>query len=92
MKRRLNMPPPYVAPPDELPAFPDARKVRPKTVFAGGKKRRRWRAAKTGMLYEWDYRHGRVEAYDSSGKHLGEFDPVTGAQLKPPEPDHRIEP
>jgi putative cytotoxic protein len=82
----------YVMPPDTLPGFPAARKVRPKTLFAGGKKRRRWRDSATGVLYEWDYQHGRVEAYDGSGRHLGEFDPVTGAQLKPAEPGHRIEP
>ena len=81
----------YVKPPDELPAFPDARKVRPKTVFAGGK-RMRWRVAQTGMILEWDYRHGRIEAYNRAGRHLGEFDPVTGAQLKPAKPGHRVKP
>lgn len=81
----------YVKPPDELPGFPLAKKVRPKTRFGGGK-RRRWRVPQTGMILEWDYRHGRVEAYDGTGRHLGEFDPVTGSLLKGPEPGLRVEP
>jgi hypothetical protein len=46
-----------------LPAFPSARKVRGKTWFAGGL-RRRWRTA-DGLILEWDYQHGTVEAYDA---------------------------
>jgi hypothetical protein len=30
--------------------------------------------------------------YDKIGRHLGEFDPNTGAQLKPSNPDYRVEP
>nr|WP_238474201.1 colicin E3/pyocin S6 family cytotoxin [Pseudomonas cavernicola] len=36
-----------------------------------------------GKIYEWDYQHGTLEKYDKHGKHLGEFDPVTGDQTKP---------
>ena len=48
----------------------------------GGGLRHRWKDA-AGTIFEWDYRHGRVEKYDRLGRHLGEFDPVTGAQTKP---------
>ncbi|MEK8072401.1 colicin E3/pyocin S6 family cytotoxin [Rhodococcoides navarretei] len=41
--------------------------------------RKRWVDDK-GNIYEWDYQHGAVEKYSKSGKHLGEYDPNTGAQ------------
>jgi hypothetical protein len=43
-------------------------------------------------ILEWDSRHGRLEVYDKGGNHLGEFDPNTGEQLKPPAPGRTIEP
>lgn len=61
-----------------LPGFPQARRVRGKTRFPGGI-RRRWREP-DGTIYEWDYQHGTVEAYDRRGFHLGEYDPSSGVQ------------
>jgi RHS repeat-associated protein len=75
----------YVPPPDTLPGFPDAKRVRSKSH------RRRW-ADDDGYIYEWDYQHGRVEKYDKRGRHLGEYDADTGAQTKPADPTRRIEP
>lgn len=69
----------YVPPPKDLAGFPGARSV-PKV---GPRFRTRWKDGK-GNLYEWDYQHGRVEKYTKNNKHLGEFDPVTGEQTKPP--------
>ncbi|WP_256989347.1 colicin E3/pyocin S6 family cytotoxin [Rhodococcus sp. 05-2254-6] len=40
-------------------------------------------------MYEWDSQHGAVEKYSKNGKHLGEFDPNTGAQTKPPDPTRK---
>ena len=79
-------------PPPKLPVagFPDLRPVRPKTGFPGGL-RRRWKDPE-GTIYEWDYQHGAFEAYDPRGKHLGEFDPITGEQTKTPNPRQSVEP
>jgi hypothetical protein len=73
-----------------LRAFPRARRVRGKTPFASGI-RRRWRDP-DGTIYEWDYQHGTVEVYDRRGFHLGEFDPETGAQLSPAISGRIVEP
>ena len=74
-----------------MPAFPDAEPVKPKTPVQGGDKfRKRWKD--TDYIYEWDSRHGTVEKYDKRGRHLGEFDPNTGTQLKPENPDYTVEP
>jgi hypothetical protein len=68
--------------PNGLTAFPDAEKVKSKTnVKGGGAERKRWKDRK-GRNYEWDSMHGTVEIYDKQGKHLGEFNPDTGAQLE----------
>jgi hypothetical protein len=75
----------YIPPPETLPAFPDAVKVKPKTPVGGGSKlRRRWKNAT--RILEWDYQHGTVEMYDLRGSHLGEFDPNTGVRLKAADP------
>ena len=79
----------HIAPRD-LPAFPQACRVRAKTPFAGGL-RARWRDG-NGDILEWDAQHGRVERFDRLGRHLGEFDPVSGAQTKAAERDRRIDP
>lgn len=82
----------YTPPPAHLPAFPDLRAVRPKTlVSGGGGLRRRWKDADNN-IYEWDGMHGRVEKYDPRGRHLGEFDPSTGEQTKPANPAYTVEP
>ena len=81
----------YARPPLILNAFPDAKRVRGKTPRADGGLRNRWKSP-SGMIYEWDYRHGRVEVYDRRGRHLEEFDPDTGEQTKPANPVYQVEP
>lgn len=81
----------YIPPPDRLGGFPDARRVKGKTVMGeGGKVRRRW--VDDGNIYEWDYQHGRVEKYNNRGIHLGEFDAETGVQTKTVDPSRSIKP
>lgn len=81
----------YVPPPKVLPGFKDAERVRGKTpVRGGGGLRARWKT-KDGKIIEWDSQHGKVEVYSPNGKHLGEFDPVTGQQTKPPVPGRPVE-
>jgi hypothetical protein len=81
----------YVQPPATLPGFPRATKSKAKTPFAGGKLRRRWKDP-DGTIYEWDYRHGRVEKYDPRGNHQGEYDPYTGQKLSDADPTQKVEP
>jgi hypothetical protein len=71
--------------PRRLRAFPNAERVKPKSG------RHRWFDGETGYIYEWDYQHGRVERYDGRGRHLGEFDPDTGAMTKSADPRQTIE-
>ena len=83
---------PYIPAPKFLQAFPTAKLVKPKTSVQGGSGlRKRWKD-EDGTIYEWDSRHGTIEKYDRKGKHLGEFDPETGEQLKPANPDYKVEP
>ncbi|MGW6304029.1 colicin E3/pyocin S6 family cytotoxin [Streptomyces niveus] len=78
--------------PTDLPAFPQAKKVRPKTsVQGGGGMRKRWKDSK-GNIYEWDSQHGKVELYNKRGKHQGEYDAHTGEQTKPADPKRGVEP
>jgi len=78
--------------PSTLEAFPDLQRATPKTsVQGGGGKRKRWKDKK-GKIYEWDSQHGTVEVYNKRGKHLGEFDPKTGKQLKPADKTRKVEP
>jgi hypothetical protein len=51
----------------------------------------RWRD-QDGSLYEWDSRHGALEAYDAFARHLGEFDHVTGTRRKGAIAGRRVEP
>lgn len=79
----------YHPAPNDLIAFPDAKRVKGKSsVQGGGKTRKRWKDGK-GRIYEWDSMHGRVEIYDKQGKHMGEFDPVSGHQTKPATPGRK---
>lgn len=81
----------YHRPPEDLLAFPDAKRAKAKSfVQGGGKKRRRWTDS-SGKIYEWDFQHGKVEIYGKRGNHLGEFDPNTGEQTKPADPARKIE-
>jgi Cytotoxic len=84
-QQRTNYWATYVPPPQNLPAFPDAVRVKRKN------NRVRWQDS-DGNIYEWDYQHRRVEKYDKRGKHRGEFDPDTGGQTKPADPSRRTEP
>lgn len=71
----------YHLPPKNLPAFPDAIRVKNKG------KRRRWESKK--RIYEWDYQHGAVEVYNWALEHLGEFDAQTGKQTGEAKPERR---
>ncbi|MBY4128542.1 hypothetical protein HQO83_09085 [Rhodococcus fascians] len=73
----------YNPPPTrDLPGIPNARPTKKLN------RRRRWTDEK-GNIYEWDYQHGAVEKYSRNGKHLGEYDPNTGVQTKPPDPSRK---
>jgi len=78
----------YKIPPNVLPAFPGARQVPSKG--RGKIRRRRWKTKDDKYILEWDSQHGRIEKYNTKGKHLGEFDPDTGEQTKPANPTRRI--
>ncbi|WP_409568456.1 colicin E3/pyocin S6 family cytotoxin [Methylobacterium sp. J-072] len=80
-----------VPPPRNLPGFPDAVRVKPKTARPGGGLRMRWKDA-SGAIYEWDYQHGHVEKYDARGSHLGGYDPVTGWRIARADGTRRVEP
>ena len=80
----------YIPPPKSLFAFPEAKRVKPKTPITGGGLRKRWKDE--NYIYEWDSYHGTVEKYDKRGNHLGEFDPNTGEQTKPADSNRKIEP
>lgn len=81
---------PYLPAPIFLSAFPDARRVRGKTTLPRGGLRQRWKD-RSGTIFEWDYRHGRVEMYNRRGRHIGQFDPGTGVRTKPPNAHHQVE-
>jgi hypothetical protein len=81
----------HKVPPKNLGGFPTAVRVRPRTARQGGGLRARWKDD-WDHIYEWDYDHGRVERYDPRGEHLGEYDPDTGSQTKPPKPGRRVKP
>ncbi|GGP62244.1 hypothetical protein GCM10009347_30490 [Shewanella algicola] len=67
--------------PKEIPGISGLNRVKSKTpIQGGGGLRERWKDKK-GKIYEWDSRHGELEMYNKSGKHLGSFDPQTGKQL-----------
>ncbi|RAJ29635.1 RHS repeat-associated protein [Kitasatospora sp. SolWspMP-SS2h] len=71
-----------------LPGFPGANRVSPKTpVQGGGGLRPRWEDGR--HIYEWDSQHGEIEKYNKQGKHLGAYDPVSGQQLKGPDPGRK---
>ena len=69
--------------PDHLPAFPHAIRIRPESG------RVLWREP-DGTLLEWDDHDGALEMYGVHGWHLGEYDPVTGGNLKVAEPGRRL--
>ena len=75
----------YIRAPDILRAFPEAIRTKPK----GG--RHRWKDPR-GLIFEWDSRHGALEVYNARGRHLGEYDHVTGEQLEFADPTREVEP
>jgi hypothetical protein len=81
----------YIPAPLRLPAFPQAQRARGKTIMPGGGLRQRWKSP-SGAIDEWDYQHGRLKPYDRRGRHVGEFDPNTGARTKPANPHDKVEP
>jgi hypothetical protein len=80
----------YIPPPERLVGIPSAERVRPKTRVAG-RRRARW-TDNDGNIYEWDYQHGHVEAYNPRGRHLGAVDPKTGRKIADAVPGRRVEP
>ena len=74
----------YCPPPNTLPAFPNAMRIRPKGS------RVRWRDDH-GVLLEWDSEAGMLAMYGLHGWHLGDFDHVRGENLKLAEPGRRID-
>lgn len=82
----------YIHPPKNITGIQGLRRVNGKTsIQGGGKKRERWKDD-DGKIYEWDSRHGTLEKYDSNGRHLGEFDPNTGSQIKGKIKSRRVDP
>ncbi|MGR4975450.1 colicin E3/pyocin S6 family cytotoxin [Pseudomonas sp. LARHCG127] len=82
----------YPTPTGVLPAFPDLVRGRSKTpVQGGGGLRPRWHDRK-GNIYEWDRQHGALEKYNPRGKHLGEFNHITGEQTKKADKARKVEP
>jgi hypothetical protein len=55
----------YIPPPNNLKAFPSAKRVKPKTPIKGGGMRKRWKD--DNYIYEWDSLHAKVEKYDKKG-------------------------
>ncbi len=84
--------PRYQPAPANIPGIPGLRRARPKTpVQGGGGLRKRWTDS-DGNIYEWDSQHGALEKYNNRGKHVGEYDPETGAMTKPADPTRDVEP
>lgn len=78
--------------PKEIKGIEGLSRAKPKTpVRGGGGLRKRWKDAE-GNIYEWDSQHGALEKYNKKGRHLGEFDPESGRQLKPADSSRTVEP
>ncbi|PMW70688.1 S-type Pyocin, partial [Pseudomonas sp. FW306-1C-G01A] len=60
-------------------------------IRGGGGKRARWKDPE-GKIYEWDSESKAVEKYTKRGKHLGEFNHVTGEKTKDADPTRWVEP
>jgi len=79
---------PYIPAPRLLKAFQKHNVRNPKQEYRGGIAELE---RSGGNIYEWDSRHGRVEKYNK-GEAPWEFDPETGEQINPPNPDYEVEP
>ena len=79
--------PSYTPPPKNLPAFPDARDLKPK----GPTKRPRW-GLPNGDILEWDGQHQELERYNPRGEHKDVRDPNTGVKTKDRVPGRWITP
>jgi hypothetical protein len=73
----------FIPAPEKLKPFPNADRVKPRG------RPRRW--ADSDYFYKWDGTHGRIEKYDKTGRHLGEYHPETGELTKDAVPGRRIE-
>ncbi|BAS68022.1 colicin E3/pyocin S6 family cytotoxin [Bathymodiolus septemdierum thioautotrophic gill symbiont] len=78
--------------PEDITGIPNLKSSPSKTSAQGGGKLRKRYKDKKGNIYEWDYRHGTLEKYNKRGKHLGEYDPNTGKQLKSADKTRKVEP
>jgi hypothetical protein len=47
---------------------------------------------KDKKIHTWDHTHNEIERFDKNGNHEGAFDPTTGEQVKPADPNKRIDP
>ena len=74
-----------------VPGFPELYRVEGKTFDRDGSLRRRWKDDR-GHIFEWGSQHDRLERYGRNGRHIGEFDPVTGEQTVPADATRKIEP
>ncbi len=77
--------------PHEIEGIPKLKVGKNKTNKKGGGERKRY-VDKDKNIYEWDSQHGELEKYNRRGKHQGAFDPKTGKQTKPANPQRRVEP
>nr|WP_236675594.1 S-type pyocin domain-containing protein [Pseudomonas mediterranea] len=77
---------------EEITGFPNLKTAKKKTPKqAGAGLRERWTDLKGRTIYEWDSRHGELEAYRASdGSHLGAFNHETGHQVGPAQKNRNI--
>ncbi|CAN1602294.1 colicin E3/pyocin S6 family cytotoxin [Pseudomonas mediterranea] len=77
---------------EEITGFPNLKTAKKKTPKqAGAGLRERWTDLKGRTIYEWDSRHGELEAYRASdGSHLGAFNHETGHQVGPAKKNRNI--
>ena len=80
----------YIPPPDRLQGIPSAERVRPKSAVAA-RRRAQW-VDNDGNIYEWDYQHGDLEAFNPARPTYWVIDPRTGRRIKKAVPGRRVEP
>lgn len=94
VRRSSNSDHDYYPAPDteEITGFLNLKAAKKKTPKQGGAGlRERWVDPKGRTIYEWDSRHGELEAYRASdGSHLGAFSHETGLQVGPVKKNRNI--
>ncbi|XXD92668.1 S-type pyocin domain-containing protein [Pseudomonas sp. Z4-7] len=94
VRRSSNSDHDYYPAPDteEITGFLNLEAAKKKTPKQGGAGlRERWVDPKGRTIYEWDSRHGELEAYRASdGSHLGAFSHETGLQIGPVKKNRNI--